>query len=351
MNTISILLKKFLFRLIVPITGLLIGIVLLKLDIPIPFLLGSVFMVLIAYKIGIQVKKPNSTFSRWMRVVIGVSLGNSVAENIGLFSLSTLGSALLAIGFTITVTAIGMFLFKSTLAFNNREAFISSLPGGLSFLISLAGDLGNQFPKIALIHATRIVTLVFALSALAYLLGVSDQQKEGVNFYDINISNGLWSIVILILISGVIAETVKMPGGHVIFGLTISSLAYSFAYVQEPMPELMITIAMSLLGLFLGTAFVGTNNRQYPRMVALSMFFTFIALAIASLLAFQISQGFNNQFLLIFLALAPGGIAEISIIALALGLDAGFVVVVHACRFFFIMLMGALGLHYFKIKG
>ncbi|MGH1426861.1 MAG: AbrB family transcriptional regulator [Arenicella sp.] len=330
--------------------GLLGGIVLFLFNVPIPFLLGSVLIIIMAYKLGIHINKPNAVFSRWMRVVIGVALGESVGGNISLFSTSTASVVMLAIFFTVVVTAFGMRFFRRIQGFTASDLYISSLPGGLSFLISLAGDLGGKFPKIALIHATRVVTLVFVLSAMSYFIGVDKSVTEDINPFAFTLHVDLLPILFTVLLSGVIAEIFKVPGGQVIFGLLLSSLAYHFGFIQIAMPEIIMTVAMAFLGILLGTALVQKPSHEYPKIMSLSLTFTCIALMIGMLFAFGMTHDINEHFLLYFLALSPGGIAEISLITLALGLDAGLVVVVHASRYFFIVFIGVIGMNFLNKK-
>ena len=341
---------QFLNMVVVLCLGLLGGIVLFALSVPIPFVLGSVLVIITAYKLGIKVNKPSVLVSRWMRVVIGVALGESVGGNISLFSIATAGVVALAILFTIAVTAFGMRFFRRIQDFNTSDLYISSLPGGLSFLISLAGDLGNKFPKIALIHATRVVTLVFVLSAMSYFIGVDNSLKVDAKPFALMLDFDLLFLLLIVIVSGVIAETLKIPGGQVIIGLVLSSLAYHFGFIQVPMPEMLITIAMTFLGVLLGTALIQGSSDEYPKVMSLSIMFTCIALVIGMLFAFGIVQNINERFLLYFLALSPGGIAEISLITLALGLDAGLVVIVHASRYFFIVFIGAIGMNFLNKK-
>jgi len=67
---------------------------------------------------------------------------------------------------------------------------------------------------------------------------------------------------------------------------------------------------------------------------------------VGALVALALARLVEPSFLVLFLALAPGGIAEVSLVTLALGLDAGLVALVHSCRFLFIVVAGPLGLHW-----
>ncbi len=317
---------------------------------PIPWLLGSLTATVIAVWFGMQLAPVSHTTSRWLRIIIGVSLGGFIADSLAQFSTTHSVAALFAMIFTLFITGFGVWFFRKTLRFDGLDSFISSLPGGLSFLISLAGDLGKRFPRISLIHTVRIVVLVFSFSLLAVLLGSTRPE--------LTIGSSLtwtwhWELVYLlglILVAGWIADHTKLSGGHVIFGLLLSSVAYKTGLISLPMPELCITLSMVFLGALLGIEFSKLRGANTLKLMSASFGFTISAMLIAMVAALIASRFTEGSFLLYLLALAPGGIAEISLITLALGLDAGLVAMVHACRFFFILLIGPMGLNYYLRK-
>lgn len=326
--------------------GLLGGLIACALSSPIPWLLGSLTATVIAGWLGLDLVPISRATSRWLRIIIGVSLGGFIAESLGQFSMTHSVAAAFALLFTALITGFGAWFFHKTLRFDGLDSFISALPGGLSFIISLAGDLGKRFPRIGLIHTVRVVVLVFSFSLLSILLGAT--------LPDLTIKASLafswnWELIYLfglILVSGWLADHAGLAGGHVIFGLLLSTVAYKTGLISLPMPELCITLSMVFLGALLGVEFSRLRDASYLRMMSASVGYTFCALVFAGVMALFASRITDGTFLLYLLALAPGGIAEISLITLALGLDAGLVAMVHACRFFLIMLIGPIGLNY-----
>jgi len=326
------------------------GIVAYYLNLPIPWMLGSLIAVALAQYLKIKLAPPHKVFSRWIRVVIGVTLGASVAESLNKISTSIFSTIIIALIFVVIITTFGYWFFKRIKGFQRVDSFMSSLPGGLSFLMVLAGDLGDRFPKIALIHSVRIVTVVFTFSILAMFMGASDVTQIKGNPIAFAWHLDLLKMIALVIISGFLADRLKLAGGHVIIGLVLSALVYRFNLIQQDIPELVITIAMIYLGALLGYELAKTNAKENFSLIKASLIFTFASLALAVLISLASSEILNENYLLYLLALAPGGIAEISLITLALGLDAGFVAIVHACRFIFILTIGPIGLNRLMIK-
>jgi len=88
-------------------------------------------------------------------------------------------------------------------------------------------------------------------------------------------------------------------------------------------PPLLKTLALLVFGIVLGCEVAGGPRETYGRLFRASLLFTIAFMACAAVLAYVLDSTTGLGFLVLFLALAPGGIAEVSLVALALGLDAG----------------------------
>jgi membrane AbrB-like protein len=51
-----------------------------------------------------------------------------------------------------------------------HTAFLCSSPGGMSELSVLAADLGADGPKVAILHAMRIITVVSVMPVIIHVL-------------------------------------------------------------------------------------------------------------------------------------------------------------------------------------
>ncbi|MEE9447644.1 MAG: AbrB family transcriptional regulator [Arenicellales bacterium] len=114
------------------------------------------------------------------------------------------------------------------------------------------------------------------------------------------------------------------------------------------MPELVISFSMVVLGVLLGVEISYKGDVKPLKVMTASVVYTLFAMGLATLIAGIASRITGGAFLLYLLVLAPGGIAEISLISLALGFDVGLVAMAHACRFLLIMVIGPIGLRYYS---
>ncbi len=317
---------------------------------PIPWLLGSLLATALVTGCGVKLHKFASSLEQWMRVFIGVALGPSVANSIGAFSISTVLAVMASIASIVLLVASGSWFFKRFLAMTRGEAFLCSLPGGLSFMMALADDArvaseGSR-PRIALVHTVRVVSLVLLVSLVAFFVGTDVQQAVFSDWFLAGLVPDwqLLLLVLLVLLSGLLANVASIAGGHVTIPLVISSIAYASGAIDVQIPQLGITVAMLVFGSILGCELGNGPRSEYPRLAVGSLLFTAVAFMLGALFATMFGKATGFGFLTLFLALAPGGIAEVALIALSLGLDVGLIALVHLCRFLFIMLVGPLGL-------
>ena len=285
-----------------------------------------------------------------MRVLIGTAVGPSVASSLLDLNASLLLAVLASLASVVVLVLAGTRLFQRHLQLSRGEAFLSALPGGLSFMIALADELKvadqSSRPRIALIHTVRVVAVVLFVSLLAAQLGSDITRPAFFDWFDLPVTTDLqWlMLALLVLIGFVLAERLAIPGAHVTLPLILSSITYATGILAVPMPALIITLAMMVLGTILGCQLGTGPRREYPRLAIASILFTVCAFIIGAGLAALLGRFTAFGFLTLFLAFVPGGIAEVALIALSLGLDVGLIALVHLGRFVFIMLVGPLGL-------
>ena len=332
--------------------GFLGGLVAFYLELPLPWLLGSLLSMVVFKKLSV-LKEPPKKLARVMRVLLGVALGGFVANSIQSVDSSLTLSIVSALVFVTIVTMFGVYYFRHLSGFSYLDSFMSALPGGLTFLVSMSGDLGGRFPKIALIHTVRMVALIFVFSIFAYFFGSTGVLEENsiVDAFALPIEVGLWQVFLVSVISWLFTSQCKIAGGDIMFPMIISALFYHYGLITVPMPEVIKTIAMVTFGMSIGCKIVSANLVDSGAQIKASLIFTTVAILLALMIAITLGGAFNKSYLLFFLALAPGSIPEICLIAMALGFDVGFVALVHTCRYLFIMFIGALGFHMLSARG
>jgi membrane AbrB-like protein len=336
--------KPAVFAVLVGIVGSLIA---LLLRFPIPWMLGSLLFCATGKLIGLPIQSLHSSIERWMRVAIGVFLGPSVAVSIQQTG-SDLPFAMAVAIFVTTLTVIGgtpWFEWRTKLP--RRGAFMAAFPGGLSMLLALAGDVGNR-AEVLLVHAVRLVIVVVSISLLARVLGVQLVADPLIASLRWSTDTSLVLLTSLIVVCYFIAEKLRWAGGHVIIPMIITALLTYFTDITIEPPVLLKTCALLVFGIVIGCEVANGPRDRYVRLFSASSVFTVVVMALSAILALAMTGYIDQGFMVLFLALAPGGIAEVSLVAFALGLDAGLVALVHSCRFFYIITVGPICMKFFQ---
>ena len=323
--------------------GLAGALIAVLVHLPIPWMLGALFACAIATAAGLDMVTLPNLIERWMRVAIGVSLGPPVATSLQ-HSGEHMPLAILAtVGIVTTSVVLGTRWFEQRGPLPRPAAYLTSLPGGLSMLLAMAGDIGNR-AQVLMAHTVRVVFVVVSISLLARALGIATTDAPFTDSLQWNNDTSPWLLAALIIGGFFLAERLKIAGGHVIFPMLLTALLAAVTDWSLAPPPLLKTVALLVFGIVLGCEVAGGPRETYGRLFRASLVFTIVFMACAAVLAFVLDSTTGLGFLVLFLALAPGGIAEVSLVALALGLDAGLVALVHACRFLYIILAGPVGL-------
>jgi membrane AbrB-like protein len=98
-----------------------------------------------------------------------------------------------------------------------------------------------------------------------------------------------------------------------------------------------VNVAQLVLGTTIGCRFLGTPPREILRILWLSVGSTLILLAATLVFALAVSRVSSYGVVPLLLAYSPGGLAEMSLIALALQIEVAFVAAHHVVRVFLVM--------------
>ena len=336
--------KPVVFTVFVGIVGSLVA---LFLRFPIPWMLGSLLFCATGKLMGLPIQSLHSSIERWMRVAIGVFLGPAVASSIQQAG-TDLPFAMVAAIVVTTLTVVGgtpWFEWRTRLP--RRSAFMAAFPGGLSMLLALAGDLGNR-AEVLLVHAVRVVIVVVSISLLARVLGVPSVPDPLIASLRWSTDSSIAILAALIIVCFFLSEKLRWAGGHVMIPMIITALLTYFTDVSIEPPALLKTCALLVFGIVIGCEVANGPRDRYARLFSASSVFTVAVMALAAALALAMTGYIDQGFMVLFLALAPGGIAEVSLVAFALGLDAGMVALVHSCRFIYIITAGPICMKFFQ---
>ncbi len=311
------------------------------LSIPVPYMLGAIGASMAAAMAGLPVGQPGPLIVQPMRATLGVLLGLTITPGL-LTHLGALGAGVALLPVYVTVTsALGALYYRRVGRFSREEAFFAALPGGLYTMTAFAEDSGVDVRRVSLAHAFRLAlvaaVLPFLVQALAHVEVVRAPPVNGL--FDLPPAQMGW-FVLAGLSGWIVGRASRLPGGTIIGPMLASAGLQLSGLGLGPLPYELVIMAQIVLGSTVGIRFRGEGPAMLRTALIHALGHVALMLVITVLCAAFLASALGLPFLTGTLAFAPGGLAEMSLLALALGLDVGFVATLHLARILVILLVG-----------
>lgn len=312
-------------------------------NMPLPWMLGSMLSVAVVAVAGAPVAL-SLGLRTVMIAILGTLLGSSFTPDIFDRLHHWAGGVALMLAFVTVMTAFSVALFVRWGGFDRVTAYFSGTPGGLGVMTIIGEQQGGDPRIIPLIHATRIFIVVFAIPM--YLLLVKDLDvPSGAQLLTDTPIGTPFELLILTgctILGLLIARLVPIPGAQILAPMLISAAAHITGLVEAAPPAVLVSAAQVVIGAGIGVRFTGLKLKE----TAWPLTFAVLS-AVAMLLGAAVLAEIAAPFLgigaaALLLALAPGGLAEMSMIALALGVDTAFIATMHIVRIILVVSLAPL---------
>ncbi|WP_119301877.1 AbrB family transcriptional regulator [Dongia deserti] len=312
------------------------------LNLPLPWMLGAMAATTVAAISGVRI----ALMPRLRLVfvaILGIMLGSAFTPEVVQGFAIWLGS-FAWLGLYVVVATAGIWLFYGRLAkYDTTTAYFAAAPGGLNEMILAGGALGGDERRISMSHATRILIAIFVLSFGYRWFGGYTPTGTGAAAS----SNPMnWVDWLLLGGCGVvgfgIARALRIPAYALVGPMLLSAIVHATGMTHSRPPVWLIAAAQIVVGAMVGSRFDGVAPRVVGQALLLAIFATAILLILAALFGEAVETTLGIPFSAALLAFAPGGLAEMSLIALSLDVDAAYVSSHHIVRIFIIVLAAPL---------
>lgn len=315
------------------VIGAIGGAVFWLLQLPLPWMLGSMLFCTIAAVARVPIASP-VMIRRPMVSIIGVMLGGSFTPQLFLNIWTWLPTVTgLAIS-TVLCGIVCVAYFKYVAGFENSTAYFSGMPGGVVEMVMLGEQYGADVHKIALVQASRIFILVFALPfVVQMILGISLGQRPpaGSGMADTPLSSYL-----LLLITGLagayIGPKLHFPAPPLTGPMFVCGLLHVTGLADFKPPNEIINIAQVILGGYIGNSFRNISPVEFLRLLAIGLGAAGLLLFVTLTIAYMTSLVSHYGIVPLLLAFSPGGVIEMSLVALALNVEVAFIACHHLVR-------------------
>lgn len=312
--------------------GTVSGAIAAYINMPLPWMLGAMLGTTILSMSGLKMGSPI-----WLRPkvipIIGVLLGSSLSMEVLSNALTWLPSVLLMPVFIVVATLSCMMIYRHFGGYSNASAFFASVPGGLSEMIMLSAAYGGDERRVALAHGIRVL-LTIALVGLIYGLTLHVSSTGGRNWVALDaltLADYLW-LGGAAVVGGVIGSRFNLPAGVIMVPMLISGVLHIIGVVTVAPPSLLVVMAQVVMGSSIGARFSGTTFKEILPDIFLGALSTVAMLGVAAVFALAVHVTAGTEISHSFLAFAPGGLSEMSLLALALGQAVAYVSVLHIIR-------------------
>ena len=329
-----------------PLLGLLLaigaGFLCAWLRTPLPWMIGPLFAVAGARLAGASVDAvPGARYlGQW---IIGSALGLYFTPAV-VRQVAALAPWMLLAGlYALAIGALCGLVLARLAGVDRRTAFFASVPGGATEMSLLADRFGARTDLVAVAQSLRIVLVVSVIPfAFAWIdVHGADPYVQGAREFS---WPGLATLMALTALGGAVLHRFRLPNGWVIGALCVSLPLTAQEFNFSTLPSWLSNAGQLLIGCALGSRFQRDFLTRAPRFLLAVTVTVFLAMALASLFGLFLAWAIPAHPGTTVLAMAPGGIAEMSITAKVLQLGVPLVTAFHVTRM--VLLVSTTGLVY-----
>ncbi len=304
---------------------------------PLAWMIGSMSATALAAVAGARIAVPRGLRST-MILVLGIMLGSAfnpgMIDRIGGWSITLAG----LIPYILCCIGMGMVWLRCVAGHDPITAYFTATPGGLNEMVLAGGALGGDDRVIALAHSLRIILVVFTVPVWFQIFVGYDLAARGPLGPAISDLGALdWGLLAACGAGWPIARRLGLPMAALTGPMLLSAALHLVGLTESRPPALLVGVAQVIVGAAIGCRFAGMGARWIGK----------VAMAAAGLTALLIGLTVGFAWLLhtitgipitdLVLAYAPGGLAEMSLVALALHADVAFVSTHHLFRIILIV--------------
>lgn len=310
---------------------------------PLAWLLGAVFVVTPLALAGLRPVVPHRFRQGWLPV-LGVALGATFTPEVAGQAVTWWASVLGMVAYVVLSAVAAVAVLRRVRSLDPITAFFSAMPGGLSTMVLAGAEAGGEQSTIALIHAVRILIVVVTIPFAFTVFGTDTGSitPAAVSPPPLPGASGMAVLVACGALGVVLARRTGLPVPLMIGPMLLTAVVHLAGLSAAQPPSTLVAAAQVVIGAAIGAQFVGVPLRRFRQMLMLAAAVTAVLMAVgaAATAGLAVLTGLPVGGLI--LAFAPGGIAEMSLIALAMGGDVAFVVTHHIVRLAAIGILGPL---------
>lgn len=310
-----------------------------QLSVPMPWMLGSLLFTAIAIAtlqnrgLGRYAFPQNlrNGFVALIGVMIGAQVTASLAAQLVNLPLTVAGLAV----FVVIAHAGNFMIFRRIGGYSRATAFYSATPGGLMESILMGEAVGADVRILTMQQFLRIILVITLIpTGLSLWFGTPVGTAAGVlpgGSLPVTLPN--LALICLAAAAGLgLARLIHLPASQLIGPLMLAAALSLTGLVDLNLPFWLIALAQVVIGVSLGMRFKGITIALLRRSVWLSLISVVFMLCVGGVFSWGLHLATGLDFLNLLISFAPGGVTEMSLIALSLAASPALVSLHHVLR-------------------
>ncbi len=318
---------------------------------PLAMLLGPMLGIALASRLGLTLAgHPLAVPQKWRYVlvpVVGVAIGASFPEDFLTQAQRWWVTLAALVVFIPVAQALGYVLYRRLGRLSPQTAYYAAMPGGFIESLDMGEKSGADMPMLIMLQFLRLI-LCIVLIPIAFSLveGHAVGSGSGMTLGSSTTPLTLADAALLVVLGAAgwfVASRLNFPAAVLSGPLLFSGLAHAMGLTHAAPPFWAVLVTQWVMGTSLGVRLSGFTRGQAGMALGLSLLNVGAMLLIASGIALVLAAPVGQPVGAVILAFAPGGVSEMSLVALSLHLSAVFVTMHHLARIVLAVLVARFG--------
>lgn len=268
--------------------------------------------------------------------LIGVMIGTQVTPELATMASQFPWTMTGLIVFVLLAHLGNMVIFQNLGGYDRATAFYSGTPGGLMESIVMGEASGADIRILTAQQFLRIIVVLTVLPAgLSLWLGAPVGSAAGLRASAAQEPVTPLALMLICLAAAVglgIARRIRLPAGQLSGPLLLVAGFTATGVIDLHLPAWLIASAQLVIGVSLGMRFKGANTALLRRCLGLALVSVGYMLALGAGVSLFLHRVTGIEWLHLLISFAPGGVAEMSIVALSLAANPALVSLHHVVR-------------------
>ena len=307
---------------------------------PLPWLLGGMLATAAALGFGVRIFGRPLSFPTGPRLafitIIGVAIGGTAEPGMWR-EVGDWWRSLLAVGVFVGVAqTLNYQLFRRLAGYDKPTAYYCANPGGLIESLQMGEEAGGNVGLLTVQHFSRVAITVTLVPLIYWVMrGEAVGSAAGVSLEQGHGAVGAVDILLLAgcaLLGGWGGQRIGFPAAVITGPVILSTIVHGAGLTEAQPPDWLISVGQLVIGVGLAMRFRGMSRRLLVQGIGLGALTVCLMLLVGAALAWGLSLTGEHPFQILLMCYAPGGVVEMGLIALSLGVSPVMVTLHHIIR-------------------